>query len=135
MFQGFDSTDTVENIGFARGDMVGSIIPISHIAKEVDWSNKNDVRELLLNRFKVSSLPFETRLRLYTDLMMALSIEGIVFLVEARTDRKRLVSGFVGKTIQRIMFPESEEDSIRKKRAIERNRLMKRAVERNRSMQ
>jgi hypothetical protein len=98
-----------ENINLREVGMpIESIIPIGHIARDVDWKNEKEVIDLLEHRFAVSLLPFKARLELYIKLMTVLSIDGLIFHVETRSDRKKLRRGVKMKTIQSLLLPEME---------------------------
>ncbi|MEI6587478.1 MAG: hypothetical protein WCO05_00860 [Candidatus Moraniibacteriota bacterium] len=83
-------------------------IMLRYLAKEVDWRNENEIREFLQERFAVSSLSPSDRSGLYIDLMMVLSLEGLVFHTETKSDLKRLQSGYDVETIQSLLLPGSE---------------------------
>ena len=94
-----------ENINLGLGQ---SIVSMGHVAKDIDWRDKVEIRELLQQRFAASSLPFETRLRIYTELMMVLSVAGIVFSIGAKGDLGRLRRGVDIETIHEILLPEMD---------------------------
>lgn len=100
-----------ENVKPGNEMIAESIVSMRHLAKEVDWRNKNEIREFLQNRFAVSSLAPSDRSKLYIDLMMALSLEGLVFYTETKSDLKRLQSGYDVETIQSLLLPASQYQS------------------------
>ncbi len=88
-----------------------SIVPIDQVAKDVDWKDGEEIRNLLQRRFAASSLPFEVRLRIYTELMMVLSVAGVVFQVETKSDLKKLQKNLDVETIHSILLPEMDYKS------------------------
>ncbi|MFZ2774457.1 MAG: hypothetical protein WAZ78_00675 [Candidatus Moraniibacteriota bacterium] len=109
MLQGFTSAEcSVENVDSGKERFIGSIIPMKQIAKDVDWKNREEIRDFFQKRFSTSSLPFEVRLRVYTDLMMALSLLGLIFPIEAKGDLRKLRKGVDAETIQSILLPEMD---------------------------
>lgn len=108
MLNSFTSAKCIAEDTSLGSKMAESIIPIRHLAKEVDWRNKTEIYEFLQNRFQVNSLSSEERLKIYADLMMALSIEGLVFSIETRCDFRKMRNGYDADTIQGLLLPNSE---------------------------
>lgn len=107
MFQESNSAEYSTENNYA----VGSIVPISKVVKNTKWGSEIEVRELLQHRFAASSLPFDVRLRVYTELMMSLSSVGLVFVTETKSDRSRFYDGLCAEVIQEVLLPEMDYKS------------------------
>ncbi len=90
---------------------MGSIMPISKAVKNTNWGSEVEVRELLQHRFAASSLPFDVRLRIYTELMMSLSSVGLVRVTETKADRDKFYKDLCAETIQNVLLPEMDYKS------------------------
>lgn len=86
----------------------GSAMSLRRFTDDVNWGSERDITSMLQTRFAASSLPFEVRLRLYTELMMILSGEGLLFAVSSENELERLKKGLDSKAIQAILIPETE---------------------------
>ena len=77
---------SAESINLGRG-MGTENISARSIAKQVYWRDTLEIQKVLQERFAASSLPFNVRLKIYTELMMVLNIAGVVDLnAERRSD-------------------------------------------------
>jgi len=91
--------------------MIGSIMPISKLAKNINWGNEIEVREFLQFTFAASDFPPDVNLRIYTELMMFLSSLGLVFVTKTKADRKKFLDGLCSEIIQEFFLPKMDYKS------------------------